>query len=242
MISPRIRFLVCEKYIDALVDCGSGVTCVSEKFYDRLSRLKVLELPVSNTTVSVAIGAKTTVVKKQLSLTCEINQKKFTHEFLVVPSLSSHMILGVDWLMKFKCLINFGKKSIIIDGEEISPVNTSFYVKREISTKNCSVVNLIKNLDKKDDNIKKIQNYVKDINNLDSKQKEQVENLMIKYEKVFSDYPGCTNKYVHKIIPKENIKVRKTYDVPLSQMPAVDLEIQRMLDLVFNRARPKSIL
>ena len=66
---------------------------------------------------------------------------------------------------------------------------------------------------------------------LTSEQKEKALEIMLKQEKVFSDKPGRTNKYEHRIIPKGDIKVRKTYDVPLWQMSAVDIEIQRMLDM-----------
>ena len=50
--------------------------------------------------------------QKQLSLICNIEGKEFRHEFLVIPGLSTHIILGVDSLIKFKCILDFGRKVI----------------------------------------------------------------------------------------------------------------------------------
>ena len=67
-VSPKIKLMVCQISIDALIYSGSEITCVSQAFYERLVKLDVPEFPVANIKVSVAIGAKTTMIKKQLSL------------------------------------------------------------------------------------------------------------------------------------------------------------------------------
>lgn len=63
IVSPRIKANIEECEIAVLVDCGSEVTAVSEIFYDQLkSKYKIVELPVSNLTVNVAVGNKTTTI------------------------------------------------------------------------------------------------------------------------------------------------------------------------------------
>ena len=59
-----------------------------------------------------------------------------------------------------------------------------------------------------------------------------MESLFIRWKEVFSREPGCTSVYEHDIVPRtSNLKVRKSYPVPLAQEEAVDRDIQRMLDM-----------
>lgn len=61
-------------------------------------------------------------------------------------------------------------------------------------------------------------------------QKSKLFNVLIQNRKVFSDKPGCTHIYEHKIEVKPHKScVQRTYPVPLSQRPAVGTEIQQML-------------
>ena len=124
------------------------------------------------------------------------------------------MILGVDWLGKFRCVIDFRKCSIGIEGKILNLLyiifkNTNYEIKK------CTMVNVARIGNSDEDKIDQIKEYVKEIKVLNDEQKEKALEVMLKHRDVFSEKPGCTNKYEHKLIPNCDIKVKKTYDVPL---------------------------
>ena len=62
----------------------------------------------------------------------------------------------------------------------------------------CVEINEINEIPKLYDVVREINNYVeKHLETLDKTQKEIVRNLLLKYRKVFSNIPGCTNVYTH---------------------------------------------
>ena len=69
--TPFLSHILCkleEQLVWALVDSGSQVTAISEDFYSKIKKDKrILELPVTNITVSTAIGSKMMSVKKKNS-------------------------------------------------------------------------------------------------------------------------------------------------------------------------------
>ena len=93
----RIKTENKEKKVWALVDSGSYITCISEDFYKELvTQNRFKELPVTNTVVSVAIGKKAVVIKRQIWIEFQIEGYAGAHSFLVIPHLISQMILGDD--------------------------------------------------------------------------------------------------------------------------------------------------
>ena len=105
----------------ALLDTGSQITAISERFYEKLKLNKHIdEMPVSNVMVSTAIGSKSTTVKKQVLLEFECDGFKTSHICLVIPYLSSEVILGNDWNLKSGTVINYNKQMIQIRERVIS--------------------------------------------------------------------------------------------------------------------------
>ena len=106
----------------SLIDSGSQITAVSENFYHKLKRMNinVLELPVSNIVVSTAIGKKNTAVKKQILLDFQVDNYINYHNFLVIPYLSTDVILGNDWNLKNGIIIDYNSRSISIRNRTLS--------------------------------------------------------------------------------------------------------------------------
>ena len=66
----------------ALIDSGSQISAISEDFYHKLKKSKNLNvMPVSNVTVSTAIGKKSTNIRWQIFLEIEIGYHKISHIF-----------------------------------------------------------------------------------------------------------------------------------------------------------------
>ena len=84
------------------------------------------ELPVSNIILLTAIGRKPTTIKKQIFYEIMIGKQKYRSCFLVVPRLSSSLILGNDWLMDNKAVIDYENLSLTIQGTPIPKSCISF--------------------------------------------------------------------------------------------------------------------
>lgn len=95
---PHLKIQIFDKHVDALIDTGSQVTCISETLYQQLKDDRVLrELPVNNVQVVSAVTKKCTAVRKQVLLEIIIDGYKTNYVFLIIPYLTSEMILGNDW-------------------------------------------------------------------------------------------------------------------------------------------------
>ncbi|KAK2577871.1 hypothetical protein KPH14_008172 [Odynerus spinipes] len=125
--SPYIKLTLDEKSVEALVDTGSQVTCVSERLYDILKQHShVKELPVANARVYTALRQKAVTIKRQIFIPMIIDEVRYDQVFLVVPYLSSECILGNDWLHENKVNINYEKKLIYVKGKPLNSALVTF--------------------------------------------------------------------------------------------------------------------
>lgn len=86
-----------------------------------------------------------------------------------------------------------------------------------------------------------IDEYIENINTLTMEQKVIVRDLLLTNRQVFSNLPGCTTAYQHKIYPlSENFCIKKSYPPPAILRHATDNEINRMEGLdVIERANAR---
>ena len=107
---PQLLVQISHIPIPALLDTGSQVTCISEVFYTYIcERLPVTELPVTNMVVTTAIGKKSTSVKKQILLEITFGDLSVSSPFLIIPYLTSPMILGSDWFYTNRVVVDYDK-------------------------------------------------------------------------------------------------------------------------------------
>lgn len=133
IVSPRIRVKIGEIEIPILVDSGSEVTVISEVFYNQLKvNSRVVELPVNNVTVNVAVGNKSTVIKRQVQLLLEIDGETLEFPFLVVPGLSTEVLVGIDWMSRYKCVIDVANQRIRLGEKDLSDKVVTFRMAREV--------------------------------------------------------------------------------------------------------------
>lgn len=124
---PHAIIFILNIPMSTLLDSGSQVTCISEAFYAYLSKLsKLTELPVANIVVLTAIKETPTPVRKQVMLEIKVEELKVSAVFLVIPHLSSSLIVGSDWLLRLRAIIDFSSRSLTINGTVIPPELVSF--------------------------------------------------------------------------------------------------------------------
>lgn len=99
-LSPEIKIVVEGVEVNALVDTGSNVTCLSESVlvdysvnFDDCASLQVVGLKATGFT-----GEKSARIKKQLRAGIELGKIETSLNFSIVPKLVRECILGMDSL------------------------------------------------------------------------------------------------------------------------------------------------
>lgn len=117
---PVIASKIGSEHVEILIDSGSEVSAISERLFEKIKlNLCVPVLPVTNVSISVAVGGKVQRVKYQTLLPIIINNE-FTFDCicLVIPHLNRDMLLGCDFLSKHKVHLDFEKLRFIVNIEE----------------------------------------------------------------------------------------------------------------------------
>lgn len=71
---PHIKIHIFNTPVEALIDTGSQITCISEALYVRIrNKVAIRELPVSNIQIMSAVTRKCTQVRKQVFLEMTID-------------------------------------------------------------------------------------------------------------------------------------------------------------------------
>ena len=125
--SPHITLLIREISVMALIDTGSQITCLSETFFREISKQeKYPTLPVTNVMVISAIGKNKIPVRNQTLLTLQVAEITIRTVFLIIPNLTSKMILGNDWLFDNRAVLDYDLCEMRITGVKL-PENYLHY-------------------------------------------------------------------------------------------------------------------
>lgn len=149
IVSPRILSTVNDNKVAILVDTGSEITCISEAFYLELRQMKkkMVELPVSNLTVWLAIGKKRTTIKKQVQLSVKVGDLEIENIFLVVPGLSTKVLYGMDWVYQSACVIDLENKKMRVMGYDLPEELVLYKAKKKDNAARCAVILLDESYD-----------------------------------------------------------------------------------------------
>ncbi|OXU16426.1 hypothetical protein TSAR_016669 [Trichomalopsis sarcophagae] len=110
-----------ELNFECLIDSGSNATLISQAAFERIkNKTSVKVLPVSNTYLTGAFGKRSEKIKKQLY---SLEMKTI---LLVVGNLVYDIILGIDWIVENRVIINGKEKAIRIDKLLINNEHVSF--------------------------------------------------------------------------------------------------------------------
>lgn len=175
--------------------------------------------------------------------------------FLIVPSLSTQLILGNNWLTDSKIIINYNDKiissafwndspDVIIKSDNIIPrIDTILdnIMCMSLDDEYNHVDNdtsLSYPLEYKGDNGILAINHQNSISGnqitgsmLDTDEQQQLDQLLADYQEIFQDHPGRHNyfSYRFKVIDHKPFRL-KPYPVPFARRPAIQRELNRMLD------------
>ena len=103
------------------MDTGADISIVSRRLYDTLRSKGVNEYQPSHLTKIEGVSGHAKVTG-QIHMQFQIQHEWFNQDFTIIDGLNTDMILGVDFLNKYKAVINFSNQSVSLkDGQiEIS--------------------------------------------------------------------------------------------------------------------------
>jgi hypothetical protein len=112
MQRPEIQGNIFEISTPVLLDSSASISAVSEQFFATLKSQaptpsKLSTLPVTGVTISTAIQGRSKKITRQVYVPISIFDHEAPGIFLLVPHLSTNMILGDDWLTQYGVVLNY---------------------------------------------------------------------------------------------------------------------------------------
>ena len=111
--SYAIEITIDKRNYSALIDSGASSSVISHKFKNSDPTLSELKTTASDSNLQTA-NAQTLKTFGSLLIQFSVEKYSLTQPFLVVEGLSTPIILGQDFLLKYGTVINFISKTIIL--------------------------------------------------------------------------------------------------------------------------------
>jgi len=117
---PQIQILIGNQPCRALIDTGCQRSIISEELYNEFKArgLDSLELPTQNMVLKSAFIGRTKRVKLQALVKLQINNVSLDQIILISPHLFTPLLLGMDFCMDNHVVIDFPKKTIVINADD----------------------------------------------------------------------------------------------------------------------------
>ncbi len=211
-----------------LIDTGSEVSLVATKLYEVLkeSGAVLAELEGGNLQMQGPFE-KSKKVKGHAQILVELQVDGATlQSVFVVTELQDRLmvVLGDNFLRKYKAVIDYEESEIKLN------VKSEKMAIKVCQTEFKSTVQYVRMVENVEEKMETIVRESGDQHNLTDTQQEKFRELLLKYEKFFSQKPGLTHKYVHEIKMRDHTPFyQKPYPIPVAYRPKVDLELQKMV-------------
>lgn len=112
---PILQIQIDNISLHAVVDSGSPVSVISEHTFQKCNADKSCPtLPVQKTKISGAVPGKTIDIKMQTYLPFVVQGHTLYCTFLIVPALTTEIILGVDFLTNHQAILNFHTSQLLL--------------------------------------------------------------------------------------------------------------------------------
>lgn len=240
---PEIEIILFKNKYTALLDSGASVSAMSDTLYNILkndsSNFVIPSFPLSNTFLTTAITNKSVKINSQIYLNFYINDYKTHAIFLIVPHLSTPLILGTDWLVENGINLNYNTRKILFP----SPFKSVPF--KIVSTNhNNDLINSLRQVvvnnihsgcisDTSAENLLPLppsQNCTFNNIPLDDNQQQQINSLLKKFHHIFQDTPGVHKSFTYKFNVRDHVPYKiKPYPVPFCRRAAVQHEINKMI-------------
>jgi hypothetical protein len=99
-----------EHKLDGLFDSGATYSCIDQDLAKELEILIPLPVPIP-----LEAAEKGRAVKERVTLDFHLDGYRFSDEFMVIPDLSSQLIIGAATMQKWRFKLDFEADEVIID-------------------------------------------------------------------------------------------------------------------------------
>lgn len=178
---PTIILTIQGIKINALIDSGSQVSCISEEFFTEhdTSFKKCPILPVTGVSVIGATKGKPVKLKKQVYADIKIMDLETSASLLVVPNLTRRCIIGVDILKALGGLIDLEKDALTLQlNDQIFIISTKEEEEEEEASN--KIISRIVHDEKNDDDLtrEKLKKILQNNDRIDGKRLKKYEELI----------------------------------------------------------------
>ena len=101
-----------EHELVGLFDSGATYSCIDRDLAEELEILIPLPSPLS---LETAEAGRMVEVKERVSLDFHLDGYRFSDEFMVIPDLSSQLIIGAKTMQAWRFKLDFEADEVIID-------------------------------------------------------------------------------------------------------------------------------
>ena len=101
--------------MSAILDTGCELTIMNENLYEKIRQKgnTYLELPAQHLTLVSAFNDKGKRVKKQIFMPVKLGNVCIDQVFIISPQLLTSAILGVDFFINTRAIINFPERCAV---------------------------------------------------------------------------------------------------------------------------------
>lgn len=152
---PELNITLFDQPYTVLLDSGASVSAISEDLYNNIKKYEstkeLLSFPLTGIILSTALNGKNRKITTQIFISFKIQEQSTHAVFLVVPGLSTSLILGNDWLVENQVNLNYQTKYIIFPHWDIqfpffstppvTPLNSNVLVDQSIMHSNSININ-----------------------------------------------------------------------------------------------------
>lgn len=253
-LHPVIPIKIGGVQLSAVIDSGSPLSIISDTAFQKCNKnISCLILPMQRTTIQGAIAGKSLQIKQQTYLDFTCQDHTFSAHFLIVPTLSTEMILGTDFLQKYKAILDFNNCEISMQHEGKSVViKFQDWISCKEEQFNCFCLHtdalpqfldvpydsplfnnrMISSLDNEQNvNLNNlIQTKVNQVTQCSDNERQQLQSILKTHATVFIPQPGTIKDFQYKFQVKEHTPFCvRPYPIPALFKDQVKLEIQKML-------------
>lgn len=236
---PEVTIKINNQEIRSLLDTGSQITAISNELYELIKSKSgnLPEVPTPAMQIQGAFGSKSEKVNKLSLVTIELGSVQIDTPVIVLRKLPYPMILGHDWLERMKAVITCGPKKIL--SVEHLGVRTQIKIGSDYDNSdwkhklNCLVSesNHITQSTGTNKGGISIQQYVQALSKTEY-EKQLLLPVLEKNQTVFSDKPGRTKMYEHKIKMADPTPfMKRSYPIPFKHRELVGKKIAELEEL-----------
>lgn len=224
-----------------MIDSGSEASLISQNIIDKFPQLNKHIIKVNRVTLIGPNQKKLYDVNKMLNINLEFNEKNVLFQLLIVPNMPMDIVIGSDYLNKYKAKIDYETRKLCIDDiwVEFKKDRDEFmYIKGNEQSKvgfdegrNEKEMYFCGNDNYYDD---EVDEEIFDINkikiNVNDNYESEVRAALKKYERLVSNEMRVAESYVHRLEVRDitNFK-EKTYPIPYMHKEKVKIEIGKLL-------------